>query len=105
MQFVRTEMCVTPRHRQTLVPEQVCYVFERRSFHSQPARKSGTQVIPVKVSELRFCYRIFEPMTAIFEGLARFHRRKDSSITIPDFKYRRERTNSRIVQRDVQRLL
>ena len=60
--------------------------------------------MPVQVSELRFCYRIIEPMTAIFERLASFHRRKDSSITIPDFKYRLERTNSRIVQRDMQRL-
>ena len=81
MQFVRTEMCVTLRYRQTLVPQQVCYVFERRSLHSQPTRKRVTQVVPVKVSELRFS--IIEPMTDIFKRLARFHRRKDSSITSP----------------------
>jgi hypothetical protein len=60
MQFVRTEMCGTPSHRQNSCAPAGCYVFEWRSFRSQPTRKRVTQVMPLKVSELRFCYRIIE---------------------------------------------
>ncbi|SRR6266487_5151913 len=97
MQLVRTAMCVTSGHRQTLVPQQIRNIFERRPLHSQPTRKRVTQVVPMKVLELRFYYRVVKPVTPVFERRARFYRRKDGSLVIPALEYRLERTDSRVV--------
>src|SRR5216683_3029023 len=56
-QFVRTEMRVTPCHRQTLMPQQICDVFKRRTLHSQPAGKRMPQAVPTKVLNSRFIHR------------------------------------------------
>src|SRR6267142_605182 len=91
MQLVRTEMCVTPSHRQTLVPQQIRNIFERRSFHSQPARKRMPQVVPMKVLQLRFQNRVVEPVTPVFERLVRSCRYKDAPFSVPALEYRLER--------------
>ena len=105
MQLVRTEMCVTPGHRQTLVPQQIRNIFEWRSLHPQTTRKGVTQVVPMKVLELRFHYSVIKPVATVLKRLARFCRRKDASFTFPALEYRLERTDSRVVYRHVQRLL
>lgn len=97
MQLVRTEMCVPPRHRQTLVSQQIRDIFERGSLHSQPARKRVPQIVPVKILGLRCDYRIVKAVTAVFERLAGLGRREDPSFSIPLFEDSLERTDSRIV--------
>ena len=83
MQLVRSEMRVPSRHCQTLVPRQICDIFKRCSLHSQPTRNCMPQVMPVKVLELRFDYRVIQPVTPVFERITRFYRLKDAPFSVP----------------------
>jgi hypothetical protein len=71
MQLVRTQMRVPSCHRQTLVPQQICYVFERSTFHPQPACKRMSQVVPAKILDLRLEHGVVEPMPPVSERLTR----------------------------------
>jgi hypothetical protein len=88
MQPIRSQMRVTPGHRQALVPEQIREVSERRPFHPQPAGKGVPQVMPMKVLEFRFSDRIIKPMPRIFERFARLAGPKNSSASITTFEDR-----------------
>ena len=86
----------TSRHRQTLVSEQVRYIFKRSAFHPQAACERMPQVVPVKIFQFRFHHRVVKPVTAVFErlaGLARFEH-APRSITR---KSHLERRDSRLV--------
>ncbi len=67
MQLVRAQMRVPPTHRKTLMPQQICNIFQRSAFHSQTACKCMSQVVPTKVLDLRFGHRVVEPVPHIFE--------------------------------------
>src|SRR6267143_1247658 len=56
------------------MPQQVCNIFQRSAFHSQTTRKCMSQVVPTKVLDLRFGYRVVEPVPPIFERLAGLRR-------------------------------
>jgi hypothetical protein len=76
--FSRTQMRVTPRHGQALVPEKIRNVFERRPFHPQPAGKGVPQVMAMKVLEFSFSDCIIKPMLPFSSG----------SPVLPDRKIR-----------------
>ena len=67
VQPIRTQMRVTPRHGQALVPQKIGNVFKRGALHSQPAGKRVAQVMPMKVLEVRFHNRVIKPVPRIFE--------------------------------------
>src|SRR5258708_11617324 len=68
MQLVRAQMRVTRHHPQTLMPKQVCNIFERSTLHSQTACERMPKVVPTKVLDLRFAHRFIEPMPPIFKN-------------------------------------
>jgi hypothetical protein len=55
------------------------------------------QIVPAKILELRFDNRIVKPMPAVFERVASLEGREDPPFSIPLFKDRLERTDSRVV--------
>ncbi len=100
MQFVRTETHVTPCHRQTLMPQQICDVFKRRTLHSQPAGKRMPQVVPTKVLNSRFTHRFNKPMPPIFERFACPGRMKHTPSAVAPVKHNPNGSYPKIVQRD-----
>jgi hypothetical protein len=83
MQLVRSQMRVPSRHRQTLMLQQVCNIFQRSAFHSQTARKCMSQVVPAKVLDPRCTHRVVEPMPPILERLAVFADRNTRPLPSP----------------------
>lgn len=59
----------------------------------------------MRVFEVRFYCRIVKPMTVVFERSPVFREVKDATFAAPDFEYRLERTDSRVVSRQVLPLL
>src|SRR5713101_4381749 len=74
MQLVWTQMRVPSRHRQTLVPQQICNVFKRSALHSQTACECMPQVVPAKILDLRLNHCVLEPMPPVFKRLTRLFR-------------------------------
>jgi hypothetical protein len=76
VQLVRPQMRVGFRHRQTLVSQQICDVFEWSPFHPQPARKRMPQVMSSKVFDPRLNNRVVKLMPPILKRLSGFFRLK-----------------------------
>ena len=50
---IHADVRITLRHRQSLMPEEVCYVLQRYTLSPETCRKSVTKVVPVKISNTR----------------------------------------------------
>ncbi|MGB9435723.1 MAG: hypothetical protein WBQ89_25980 [Candidatus Acidiferrum sp.] len=69
MQPARYQMRAPSRHCQTLVPSQICNIFEPGIVHSQPACKRVPRVVPTKILDFRLNQRVVKPVPPILKRL------------------------------------
>src|SRR4030088_2706751 len=101
MRLVRTQMRVASRHRQTLLPQQVCNAANRTTLHSKATRKCMPQVVPTKVLDLRLNHRVVEPMPPIFERFSSLGRLEHTPSPVAQAVHNPEGSKRSIIQGDV----